>query len=263
MITLSNAKRFLGLSDLSVSIVGNGTIATATAPDHGIKIGDQVEIKYTTSYNGVYTVLSRTAQTFTFAKAGVNTTESGLITPHDFKLELILDSVTGFINRYTACRWVSNETLTETLDCPDDGVMTSLKRPITSISSLLISVERDFVTAGKFETLTAADYFLYQDEGKLELKGSKAETIFGTRKTVKVTYTTGEIPRELIKAGYDLLRYYYQIENDKATNLLSRSNQGDQVIFEKQIPKFITEQLDSFVQVKIGDFARSPRPISF
>lgn len=261
MISLSNAKRFLGLSDKEVSITGNGTVAICTATDHNLKVGDQVEIKYTTSYDGVYTIIQRDANTFRFAKATVTTTESGLIVPHDFKLQLILDGVEGFVNRYTNNRWSDTTTQTEIIDCPDDGIITDLMRTVASISSLKVSADRDFDTSGKYTSLTSSDYFLYASEGKLELKGSVADSVFGTRKTVKITYTTGSLPKELVKASYDLLRYFYQIENDKASNLVSRTNNSEQIVFEKEIPRYITEQLDPFRKVKIGSFARSPRPV--
>lgn len=261
MISLIQAKQYLGLSDKAVSIVGNGTTAIATSEDSSLKTGNLVQIAGTTNFNGIYSIVRLNATQFSFAHAHVGT-EQGLIAPHDSVVNAVLAGTINFVNKYTGCSWSESQTgITKVLDCPSDGVLHLPLMPSVSVQSVQISRDRNFSDSTKYTALVENESFLfYDDVGRLELIGI-GQSVLDVRKSVKVVYSTGTLPEGIKAATYALLRFYYQMENDKAHNLTSRTNAQDSVYFEKQVPEFILEMLNPYVRVGLGDFSRTANPI--
>lgn len=264
MLTLSNAKRYLGLTDKSISIVGNGTIATVTMENHNYKTGDQVEITGTTDYDGVKVITRINAESFKF-NTDKSTTKTGFVVPYDFVLGLMIAGVDEYIKNYTNVTWVDLATESnKIMDCPEDGVIYVPKMPLASVSAVRISYDRDFVTADKYTDLTEDEYIVYPELGRVELLGSAAAEVYGQRNSVRISYATGTIPNGITMAAYELLAYYFRTWNDKAQNVTSRSAQGDQIFFSKNIPDSIKELLNPYVRELIGGgLPRQPRNIYF
>lgn len=252
ILDTTELKQKFNLQDYPVSIVGNGSLATMTIANHNYKTGDYVNITSTTNFNGLKLVTRLSATQLTFSSASA-TSESGIIKPWDSMIAKLISQVENHIKNFCDLEYGNVASASETLDLPVSGVIQPKRGRLeeSDVTSIKLSRENNYTDASKYITLTASDFFVYED--RIELKFDKCYNYLNCKKGVRITYTTQACPEGLKSIAEQMFEFYFRIFNDKSIAENSRSNNGDQVVFSKKLPQYIEDELIKYQRVNIGD----------
>jgi hypothetical protein len=192
IVDLATIKAFLRQQPATAvavtSITSVGTVATVTAPAHGLLTGQLTTIAGATQveYNGTYTVTVTDANHFTYVFGGSGTSPAtGTITSRgeDSSVDTLLaqlgDGISEWIERETAGRVFKSRSVSEVQRGVGKAKIFLANIPVISVDSLI-----DDGTP-----IAATDYVVNAKLGMIELLNNRAFSIGAGN--VHVTYTAG------------------------------------------------------------------------
>jgi hypothetical protein len=193
IVDLLTIKTFIGQKPAAAvavtSIMSVGTLATVTAPAHGLLSGQQVTIAGATQveYNGTYTVTVLSLNTFTYVFGGSTTSPAtgtiasrGEASSVDTILSAIGDGVSEWIEREAGGRVFKARSVSEVQRGIGKAKIFLKRIPVISVDSLV----------DNGSAIMASDYVVADPQlGMIELLNGRAFSVGAGR--VRVTYTAG------------------------------------------------------------------------
>lgn len=251
ILDLLTLKQTFNIADYPVSITASAGVATITLTNHNFKTGDYLNITGTTKFNGKQLVTRQNPNTLTFATAETGT-EQGVIKQWDDILQGIINRVEGEIASYCNMIYGKPNSASEVYDLNVDGVIYPKRGPIedASVTEIKLSNQNDFSTAGKFITLTASDYFLYED--RIELKIETAIPYLNCQRAVKITYTTMDAPDKIKAVAMVMAEYFFRVHNSKSLHIVGESLNGEQRTWKDTLPESVIQDLENYKRMIIG-----------
>lgn len=251
ILDITTLKQYFNLADYPVSITGLNGLATITLTNHNFKTGDYLNVTGTTDFDGLQLVTRTGPNALTFVHAYTGT-KSGVIKQNDFLLNSIINTVEHSINTYCNMIFGQVSSAVEYQDLTIDGIIYPKRGQLgeTDVTSILLSRENNFTDSTKYITLTASDYFLYED--RIELLYETCAPYLNCKRAVKLTYTTQAVPEGIKSAALKLAEFHFRISNDKSIHESGRSINGEQRNFLGDVPHYIIDELDKYKRYTIG-----------
>lgn len=253
ILTTLELKQLFNLQDYPCSIVADGSKAIITLSNHNFKTGDYLNITGTsTVMDGLQLVsrLNNNTLEFTTTYSG---TKSAVIKQHDSLLEKIISQTETYIKNFCDLEFGNTAEAIESYDLNVNGIIFPKRGYIQEddIVSIKLSRVNNFTDSTKYITLTSSDFFVYED--RIELLFEKCSLYLNCKKAVKLTYTTQDCPEGLKYIAQQIAEYHFRNFNDKSIVEQSRTVNGDQRVFAKELPKQILEDLTKYKRMNIGE----------
>ncbi len=170
----------------------------------------------------------------------------------DSRIETIINTSSAVISRYTKRNLVTTS-YQEVFDGRGSNKLIMHQWPILSIEGLFID------DSSQFSNETAVSANQYQVEKFIMVVFLNATFPVGTR-NVKVTYTAGygtsqegNLPADLRWACAELLSFFYTMNSNHRSGVISQNKQGESVSYEQIIPGHIAMILEPYVRQEFPD----------
>lgn len=253
ILTTLELKQLFNLQDYPCSIVADGTKGTITLSNHNFKTGDYLNITGTsTSMDGLQLCTRLTNNTLEFATT-YSGTKSAVIKQHETILERIISQTENYIKNFCDMEFGNTSSASETYDLNINAIIFPKRGYIqeSDITSIKLSRVNNFTDSTKYITLSSSDFFVYED--RIELLFEKCYEYLNCKKAVKLTYTTQSCPAGLTYIAQQIAEYHFRNFNDKSIVEQSRTVNGDQRVFAKELPQQILEDLSKYKRINIGE----------
>jgi hypothetical protein len=178
-------------------------------------------------------------------------------TQYDAKLTFFLDAASSWVESYCN-RIFSEDTYTETLHGNGSNMITPRQWPVTAVSELRTSQDREWSSSDSL--VASTDYGIDQDGMEIVLFSSYFPVGYNV---VQVTYTGGysTIPDDLQFACVLTAEWFYKHNNRGDSGRTSVGKQGENVAVLADIPPMIRTLLQPYKRFELPNSGLAPRHV--